>query len=266
MTALTGEGFERDVAEALLSADRAAAPDWLDPEGAFRFRLYRNNLRHGLAGSLAEAFPVVRRLVGVPFFEAAAGVFIERQPPRDRMLAAFGGAFADFLSAFEPAQSVPYLADVARLERARIEALHAADAGPLDPASLSDLGAQIVAARFTPHPACRLVQSSHPVLSIWQAQTAPQPSSVPLREGPEAVLITRPDLELQMVRLSMAGAAFAATLLQGNSAEDADAAASALDSCFDPTPAFRTLLDAGAFRALRDDRHYQTNLNQGSGS
>ena len=266
MTALTPERLQRDVAGALLSADRAAAPGWLDAENAFRFRIYRHNLRHGLAGTLAEAFPVVRRLVGAEFFEAAAGVFIELHPPKDRMLAAFGSEFADFLSAFEPAQTVPYLADVARLERARIEALHAADAEPLDPASLATLGADIVASRFIPHPACRLVQSTHPVLSIWQANTAAQASSLPVRGRPESVLVTRPDLELQMVRLSVGDAAFTDALLNGRSAEGAHAAAVALDSCFDPMPVFRTLLDAGAFRAQGDDRTCQTNPNRGSGS
>ena len=43
----------------------------------------------------------------------------------------YGGDFADFVEGFAPAASVPYLAAVARLERARVQAYHAADSQPL---------------------------------------------------------------------------------------------------------------------------------------
>jgi hypothetical protein len=263
MTPLATETFHQDMAEAVLSADRSAAPAWLDAEGAYRFRVYRNNLRHGLAGTLAEAFPVVRRLVGAEFFEAAAGVFIERHPPKDRMLSAFGGDFADFLDAFEPARSVPYLGDIARLERARIEALHAADADPLDPSALATLGEGIVIARFEPHPAVRLLNSQHPVLSIWQANARRNANATSIEARPEAVLITRPGLELHVAKLSAGEAAFAAGLLQGDTAEDAHGAAAVQAPDFDPMTAFRTLLTAGAFRGLKDTTRYQIQPNTG---
>lgn len=51
---------------------------------------------------------------------------------RGPSLALYGAGFADFVEDFEPAASVVYLADVARLERARLESLHAADAQVLD--------------------------------------------------------------------------------------------------------------------------------------
>ncbi|MCR9178146.1 MAG: DNA-binding domain-containing protein [Alphaproteobacteria bacterium] len=266
MTTQAPGSFEGDMARAVLSADRTAAPGWMDAESAFRFRVYRNNLRHGLAGLLADAFPVVRRLVGAEFFEAAAAVFVERHPPEDRMLAAFGGGFPEFLDSFEPARSVPYLGDVARLERARIEALHAADAAPLDPVSVSALGERVVSARFVPHPACRLLRSPHPVLSIWQANVRAEAASSAFRGEPEAVLITRPVLEVHVVALSEADAAFADALLQGHSADEANGIAVALDPCFEPMRAFRTLLDSGAFRGLQNASTFQTKSKQGSGS
>ena len=40
---------------------------------------------------------------------------------------------------FEPAAHLPYLADVARIERAWTEAYHAAEAHPLDPAAFAAL-------------------------------------------------------------------------------------------------------------------------------
>ena len=62
------------------------------------------------------AFPVVCRLVDHPFFAYAAHEFLRDHPPRSRCLAEYGGGFPDFLAAFEPCSSLPYLADVARFE------------------------------------------------------------------------------------------------------------------------------------------------------
>ena len=59
-------------------------------------------------------------------------LFIARHPPQSPALVEFGGAFALFLAAFEPAGSLSYLTDIARMEWARHAAYHAADAAPAD--------------------------------------------------------------------------------------------------------------------------------------
>ena len=127
--------FQADFAAALTSRDPAACTEALAGEAAERFRIYRNNYYHGLSQQLAEAYPVVRRLVGDAFFFATAHAFLEAHAPRTRLLALFGGEVPGFLRGFPPAVSLPYLPDVAGLERARLEALHAADAPPLAPAA-----------------------------------------------------------------------------------------------------------------------------------
>lgn len=81
-----------------------------------RLAVYRNNVVGSLIDALADAFPVAQQLVGVAFFRAMAGVFARQAPPRSRILAHYGEGFAEFIEGFEPARSVPYLADVARLE------------------------------------------------------------------------------------------------------------------------------------------------------
>jgi len=48
-----------------------------------------------------------------------------RASARAAALAEYGDGFADFLAGFAPAQSLPYLADVARLEWAINAAYHA---------------------------------------------------------------------------------------------------------------------------------------------
>ena len=88
--------------------------------------VYRNNVYAGLADTLGEAYPAVRRLVGEDFFRALASIYLDRHLPDSASLTLFGARFPDFIETFPPARSVPYLGDVARLERAWLEAFHAA--------------------------------------------------------------------------------------------------------------------------------------------
>ena len=108
-----------DFAEALLAPD-LACPDGLfssngaDP--ASRFVVYRNNVHSSLINALATAYPVTLQLVGDEFFRAMAGIFVQAYPPASPLISEYGSTFADFIQGFEPAASVPYLADVARLD------------------------------------------------------------------------------------------------------------------------------------------------------
>ena len=68
MSKLNPQTFQADFAAALTSRDPAARPKRLGCEAAERFRIYRNNYYHGLSQQLAEAYPVMRRLVGDAFF------------------------------------------------------------------------------------------------------------------------------------------------------------------------------------------------------
>ncbi len=248
MSGLSLQHFQADFAAALASGNPAARPEALAGEAAERFRIYRNNFYHGLSQQLAEAYPVVRRLVGDAFFFAAARAFLEVHAPRTRSLALFGGEFPGFLRGFPPAASLPYLPDVARLERAWLEALHATDAAPLAPAVLSELGHALNETRFVTHPAARIVSSDYPIVDLWLAN---QPEAAPGSRSFEAIaqsaLITRPQLHVEVRVLSPAQAAFGSSLFAGEDVVTAYERASQTDECFDVTAAFRELLVAGAF-------------------
>ena len=140
---------QAEFAAALLDAERpvpAGLCAWNGSDPARRFAVYRNNVIVSLVGALADTFPVLRQLVGDEFFDAMAGLYVRAHPPTSPVLAHYGEGLADWLAAFDPARALPYLSDMARLERARIAACHAGDAQPLaaeaiaarlaDPASL----------------------------------------------------------------------------------------------------------------------------------
>jgi hypothetical protein len=165
--------IQRAVARSIRSPDdgealRHIADDMIAP--ADRLGIYRNNAAATLVGALRIAYPAVEKLVGAEFFEGAARIFIERQPPRTAYLNDYGPEFADFLGALPAAAELAYLPDVARLEWAVSSALHAADAPVLEPAALAGLAAsEHDRVRFVPHPSVRLLSLHHPADVIWRA-------------------------------------------------------------------------------------------------
>lgn len=143
------------------------------PDAAARLRIYRNNVLGNLTGALRLTFPAVERLVGADFFAAAAARFIPATPPESADLYAYGAAFPAFLAAFEPAQGIGYLADVARLEWAVSLALHAPFIPALTAGALLGVpGLQRADLRFTPHPSLSLLALAHPAKAIWEAVLA----------------------------------------------------------------------------------------------
>lgn len=202
-------------ARSLIDPDRAV-PDGLTGDPA-RFNVYRNNVAVGLQDILGETFPVVRELVGDEFFSAMARAFIQALPPRSPVLIDYGGGFADFIDGFTPARSLPYLADVARLEWARHESYHAADA---EPASIDVLTggnpSDIENLRFQMHPSLRLMRSDWPVASIWQAHQANTASDLSsLHEEGEQVMVVRPHLSVEVRCLEPAAFEFAERVASG---------------------------------------------------
>jgi hypothetical protein len=137
---------------------------------AARVRIYRNNVLGNLTGALRLTFPAVERLVGADFFAAAAARFISAAPPASADLYEYGAAFPAFLAAFESAQGLAYLPDVARLEWAVNLALHA----PLAPILVRDALLSVPeehqpGLRFVAHPSLSLLALAHPAKAIWEA-------------------------------------------------------------------------------------------------
>ena len=202
---------QAEFAAALRDPAPGAAPAGFSDVAARRFRVYRNNVRVALIEALAAAYPALARLVGADFFERMAAVYAADRPATARTLNLYGAGFPDFVAGFAPARDLPYLADVARLERAVLESRHAADAAALDPAALAALGADLATARLAPHPATRLLRSAWPVADIWHANSgaAPPDGELVLTAGSTGALVLRPRLSVTVEALAPAEAAFA---------------------------------------------------------
>jgi hypothetical protein len=173
--------------------------------GLRRLQVYRNNIFASLTGALRAVYPVVTRLVGAGFFGYAADGYLRQYPSHSANLHDLGHAFADFLQGFPAAASLPYLADVARLEWAWHQALHGAEHAPLDPLTLAAVAPECHPnLRFFLHPTARLVVSDYPILRIWQTNQEDDTGDgqVDLAAGGEQVLVLRPHMTVEILPLS----------------------------------------------------------------
>jgi Putative DNA-binding domain len=145
--------------------------------------VYRSSVLANYRAALAATYPVVARLVGDTFFTEAARRFALANASASGDLGDYGEAFARFLAVYEPAASLAYLPDVARLEWACHECERAAGAPRFDFSALAAVPAdRYPGLRLALHPAVRLVASSHAIVAIHEAN-APDRDGTPSRSG-----------------------------------------------------------------------------------
>lgn len=207
--------------DALLDPERPPPGEltaWNGSDVTTRFAVYRNNVVVSLIGALADTYPVTQQLVGEEFFHAMARIFVSAEPPESRVLAFYGDTFPHFIEHFPPAASVPYLADVARLEMLRVHAFHAADVNELPPDAIAqaltktdDLSDVIIGL----HPSLQLLQSEYAVVSLWAAHQGIVDISTVDPFTCENALVIRPQLEVEVIGLDSPAAKFVACLMQG---------------------------------------------------
>jgi len=159
-------------AAALFSrADEAdAILAWCTGSQAARgLQAYRNGVLANLAGAVRTTYPVLQRIVGPAYLDAAIRRYVLERPSTRGDLNAYGSDFDAFIAAYPPAAELPYLADVARLEW-QVQCLYGmADAPDQD---LSLLAAtppeQWGDLHFRLDPAHAVLASRWPLARIWE--------------------------------------------------------------------------------------------------
>ena len=238
---------------AVLDPARAVPEGLRDPAGrpaGKRFDVYRNNVVVGLSKALAEAFPVIRKLLGENNFNILAGHFVRQAPPVTPVIALYGEPMPAFLETFAPVRNLGYLPDVARLELAIRHSYHSADATALDPAALQSLTPERLAeARFTLASAVRWVTSDWPIAAIWHfnASGGPKPAM-----QAETALITRPEFDPEVRALPPAASALIGALAARKTLGEALDCACALDPDFDPADTLHALISGGAITSIQE--------------
>ena len=242
---------------------RKPVPDgitsWTGDRPHRRFGVYRSNVSGALIEALGVRYPVVKRLVGDEFFRAMTGEYALTHLPQSPVLIHYGADYPDFIAGFEPARSVPYLADVARLESAHWQAYHAADQRPIDRHRLAAVPPErLPGLTFTFHPAVFIVASRFPVVSIWETNIHDdQVRPVDLTQGEDA-LVTRPEIAVEVRRLPSGAAIFLAALNKGDALGTAAARASEEAPGFDLADNLAGMMSAQLISGFHDQIGDQT--------
>ena len=233
------------------------------------FAVYRNSVLAACIDALEANYPVLTALLGRDWLRAAAADYARATLPREVCLMRYGDDFGDFVAALPTAAGLPYVADVARLERLWRESHLAADAAPLDARQLQALApAALPTLRLAPHPATRWHWfADTPALGLWQAHQAPagaprDAALQALRWQAEGALLSRVHGQVRVTRVDRAscrlldacaaGQPLAEALAAALTAEAEEDAAADPDHTAPPDAGalLQRLLDAGALRAL----------------
>jgi hypothetical protein len=216
-----------------------------------RYNVYRNNVTVSLIDALAAIYPAVQRITGVEFFRAMARFHIRATPPASALLFEYGRDFPAFIESYEYSSDMPWLADTARIERAWLDAYHAADQLVLATEALGTIEPTLLASvRFKAHPAARIVRSPYPAVAIFAMNRTDGPVSPLCSSEPEDALVTRPEQDVVVSRLPPGGATFLISLLEGASLGEAVAAASQEAPSFDLQANLAGMISAGVFTAI----------------
>lgn len=219
----------------VVGADRAdlvaeAVGDSVSAEA--RLRIHRHHIAHSLGSALAATFSTVHALVGDAFFRGMAQRFVGETPPAQPVLAEYGAGFPVFVAGYEPAASLPYLADIARLDWALNVAFH----------SPVSQGATLISSRY-------------PLDRIWAAaQPGASADTVDLGDGGVDLLVLRRSDDAAFIVMTSGEAAFVAAIAEGRSVEGAAERALQADPTFDQSTAFARLPGLEAFAALQQER------------
>jgi hypothetical protein len=148
-----------------------------------RLEVYRRAYHGRLVECLADDYPALQASLGEREFERIARAYIARHPSTSPNLNAYGRRMAEFCereAALEGHAVRPFLTDLASLEWAIVEVIHAPGAEPLTLAGLSDVPIEQWAdARLATTPAFRLLRFRYPANHYFQAFRDGKRPSVP---------------------------------------------------------------------------------------
>jgi hypothetical protein len=210
--------------------------------------VYRNTSLSGLSEALFDNFPVVCELVGEELFGALALDFAQSTPPGSPILALYGAGFADWLADQPVGRDISYLADVARCERAHIEALFAADAPALGIGDIAAIAPDaLLAMPFALHPAARFGWQATPGIDIWLAHRNRIDSEIVIDWRAAGYLFTRPELETRARPIDRPAHRLLHGLRLGETLGEAAAATLTLYPATDIGALFASLVATGAF-------------------
>jgi hypothetical protein len=160
---------------------------------AERLEIYRRAYHARLVECLADDYPVLQYALGEGAFEGLCRAYIARHPSESPSLNAYGRRMADFCQgdAPSPFAARAFAADLARLEWAIVEVIHAPSSEPLTLEGLQAVPLeQWAGARLVRNSAFVLLRSDYPVNAFFQSFREGRRPAIPVAE-PSATVVYR---------------------------------------------------------------------------
>jgi hypothetical protein len=221
---------------------------------ADRWHVYAHGYLVRLTEALELEFAALARILGRDAFAALVGRYATVFPPRSFDLARAGDRLARFLEFDALCVDLPFLPDLARLERAAADGFTAADASPLGWDELRALPpGEAAALRFRLAPGVSMIESEWPIADLWMCRFAAEDDAapIPIEGRPQRALVWRTAGRVRVAPLTESEAAILSAAGAGDSSlEDVvelaglGEDASALDAML---AAFRALVERGIF-------------------
>lgn len=217
------------------------------------FAVYRNTWLKALLDALDANYPTVAMILGAELFEAAALEFARAHPATTPVLALYGAGFPEFLASRPEFSEIPYLRDVAALERLWTECFFAPDALVLEPQDYAGLSpVQLLKLDAHVHPATRLARFETPAVTIWQAhRTEGEFEEFEPKWQPEHALVTRRGAGVAITAIDEAACTILDEVSGGHSLGLALAQAGKKHPRGDLPGALTTIISSGALSAPR---------------
>jgi hypothetical protein len=165
-----------------------------------------------LYDTLADDYPKLRVALGEDRFGGVVTQYLRAHPPRSFTLRDAGLALPDFLRG--SSADAPWAADLAALERARIEVFDGPDAAPLAQDEAAALGDELPGLVLSWVPSSLVVPLAWAVDDLWSAIEDAQPAFEPA-EGARVVLVWRRDVAVLHRTLDADEARLAPQIAQG---------------------------------------------------
>jgi hypothetical protein len=224
-----------------------------------RVQIYRDAYRERLVECLIDDYPALEYALGSEVFAQLCREYIAAHPSRSPSLNFFGKRMAAFCRSREGWELRRFAGDLAALEWALVEVLHAKFEPSVTQEALSRLtSAAWVQARFVPSQAVRVVRSHYPVNSYLQAFRKDERPEIPAPRRAVTV-VWRQDLTVWRRELDRLEANVLTRLLSGVPIARALRAIEGSAANRDPNPV------AGWFRRWVSDGFFVGILSDGSG-
>ena len=214
------------------------------------FNVYRNGYYRSAIGTLVSNYPAVLALLGEDYFRFLAKQYVNEFPPSVGTLVGYGGEFASFLAAHNDRARLPYLSDIARLDRAWLNVYFAADTAPItadEVAALAGRVGGIDSQQLNLCAATAIVSLDYAVALIWQKlkESGYLSAVIKISKKPEYALIWRQNSTVLIRSLPSAEFAFLTGLNAGLNLGKAAEIAVVEDEDFNLAELFSKVITAG---------------------